>query len=120
MSLEKEKNDTIKDMKEKRKEDLTKKYSETTDTDEREKILNEMMNLDRQEEEKILPAMFDKEDEGFDAWDKDQKEKYGDKSVEELQELLDTKYKNVKKYTPEYSEAMKIGDMIQQKKRQQK
>lgn len=120
MSLEKEKNDTIKDMKEQRKEDLTKKYSETTDPDEREKILNEMMNLDRQEEEKILPAMFDKEDEGFDAWDKDQKVKYGDKSVEELQKLLDTKYKNVKKYTPEYSEAMKIGDMIQQKKRQKK
>ena len=118
MSLEKEKSDTIKDMKEQRKEDLTKKYSETTDPDEREKILNEMMNLDRQDEEKILPAMFDKEDEGFAAWDKDQKEKYGDKSVEELQKLLDTKYKNVKKYTPEYSEAMKIGDMIQQKKRQ--
>ena len=120
MSLEKEKNNTIKDMKEQRKEDLTKKYSETTDPDEREKILNEMMNLDRQDEEKILPVMFDKEDEGFDAWDKDQKAKYGDKSVEELQNLLDTKYKNVKKYTPEYSEAMKIGDMIQQKKRQKK
>lgn len=120
MALQKEKNDTIKDMKEQRKEDLTQKYSETTDPDEREKILNEMMNLDRQDEEKILPAMFDKEDEGFDAWDKDQKAKYGDKSVEELQKLLDTKYKNVKKYTPEYSEAMKIGDMIQQKKRQKK
>ncbi|MCQ2577548.1 MAG: hypothetical protein MJ176_03340 [Treponema sp.] len=99
-------------------ESLTEKYNATKDPDEREKILNEMMNLDRQDEEKILPAMFDKEDEGFAAWDKDQKEKYGDKSVEELQKLLDTKYKNVKKYTPEYSEAMKIGDMIQQKKRQ--
>ncbi|MCQ2086692.1 MAG: hypothetical protein MJZ37_01250 [Bacilli bacterium] len=101
-------------------ESLTEKYNATKDPDEREKILNEMMNLDRQDEEKTLPAMFDKEDESFDAWDKDQKAKYGDKSVEELQKLLDTKYKNVKKYTPEYSEAMKIGDMIQQKKRQKK
>lgn len=108
-------------------ESLTKQYQETKDPDEREKILNKIMELEKKEDEKPVSGgknkfqiAADNEDASFEAAEKDAKEKYGNKTIDELQNLLDTKYKGVKRGTPDYMEAMKIGDMIQQKKFQEK
>ncbi len=108
-------------------ESLTKLYSSTNDPDEREKILNKIMELEKKEDEKPVSGgknkfqiAADKEDESFYVAEKDAQEKYGNKTIDELQKLMDTKYKDVKRGTPEYMEAMKIGDMIQQKKLQAK
>ncbi len=63
--------------------------------------------------------MADNEDKAFEESEKNAQKKYGDMSIEELEEFIAEKSK-ANRYSPEYREAIDANDILQEKKKQQK
>ena len=83
--------------------DYFKKKTESVNINKKEPVKNKAQKL------------FDAEDKAFEESEKDAQNKYGKMSIDELEKLMQ-KYSGARKYTPEYNEAMKINDILQQKK----